>query len=68
MRGEQTEFSRLTSHVSHLTSEYLTSLWGCSSAGRAPALHAGGRQFEPVQLHQPALRGQRSEVRLEVRN
>ena len=26
--------------------------WGCSSAGRAPALQAGGRQFDSVHLHQ----------------
>lgn len=26
--------------------------WGCSSAGRASALQAGGRRFNPVQLHQ----------------
>jgi hypothetical protein len=26
--------------------------WGCSSAGRAPALQAGGHRFEPVHLHQ----------------
>ena len=25
---------------------------GCSSAGRAPALQAGGREFEPHHLHQ----------------
>ena len=25
---------------------------GCSSVGRAPALQAGGRQFESVHLHQ----------------
>ena len=25
---------------------------GCSSVGRAPALQAGGRRFDPVQLHQ----------------
>ena len=25
---------------------------GCSSVGRAPALQAGGRRFEPSQLHQ----------------
>ena len=24
---------------------------GCSSAGRAPALQAGGRRFEPAHLH-----------------
>ena len=27
-------------------------LWGCSSAGRAPALHAGGQEFDSPQLHQ----------------
>lgn len=26
-------------------------MWGCSSAGRAPQWHCGGRQFEPDQLH-----------------
>ena len=26
--------------------------WGHSSAGRAPALHAGGRRFDPAWLHQ----------------
>ena len=26
--------------------------WGFSSAGRAPALQAGGRRFDPVILHQ----------------
>ena len=29
-------------------------IWGCSSAGRAPALQAGGREFEPHHLHQSA--------------
>ena len=29
-------------------------LWGCSSAGRAPALHAGGQEFDPPHLHQRA--------------
>jgi hypothetical protein len=36
----------------------LSVLWGllrgCSSAGRAPALQAGGHRFEPVHLHQRA--------------
>ena len=27
-------------------------VWGRSSAGRAPALQAGGHRFEPVRLHQ----------------
>ena len=26
-------------------------IWGCSSVGRAPALQAGGREFESHQLH-----------------
>jgi hypothetical protein len=29
--------------------------WGCSSAGRAPALQAGCRRFDPDQLHKPVL-------------
>ena len=27
------------------------SMWGFSSAGRAPALHAGGQEFESPNLH-----------------
>ena len=33
---------------------------GCSSVGRAPALQAGGRRFDPVQLHHYRLRGLRT--------
>ena len=29
--------------------------WGYSSAGRAPALQAGGQEFEPPYLHQYGL-------------
>ena len=29
------------------------SLWGCSSVGRAPALQAGGQEFESLHLHSP---------------
>src|SRR3989442_13302117 len=32
--------------------------WGCSSAGRAPALQAGGRRFDPAQLHQNSKKSQ----------
>ena len=28
-------------------------VWGCSSAGRAPALQAGGHGFESHHLHHP---------------
>ncbi len=27
-------------------------MWGFSSAGRAPALQAGGQRFDPANLHQ----------------
>ena len=33
---------------------YLHILWRISSAGRAPALQAGGRRFDPVILHHRA--------------
>ena len=33
-----------------------TDSWGCSSAGRAPAWHAGGRGFESPQLHHPSVK------------
>ena len=29
----------------------LYSKWGCSSVGRAPALQAGGQEFESLRLH-----------------
>ena len=37
-----------------LKSESSKKSGGCSSAGRAPALHAGGQEFEPPHLHQEA--------------
>ena len=30
---------------------HLSPLWGCSSVGRAPALQAGGQEFESLHLH-----------------
>ena len=30
--------------------------WGCSSAGRAPALQAGGQEFDSPHLHQITLK------------
>ncbi len=38
------------------TSSERKEFWGCSSVGRAPALQAGGRQFESDQLHQNSKR------------
>ena len=32
-------------------SRWMPDLWGCSSVGRAPALQAGGREFESLSLH-----------------
>jgi hypothetical protein len=41
-----------TEHVHEVPSnEEWRSERGCSSIGRAPALQAGGRRFDPVQLH-----------------
>ena len=36
-------------------SKYGEPLWGVSSAGRAPALQAGGHRFDPGTLHQRSL-------------
>ena len=33
------------------TSKMYGPIRGCSSAGRAPALQAGGHRFDPVHLH-----------------
>ena len=33
----------------------LNRIWGFSSAGRAPALQAGGQRFDPANLHQKRL-------------
>ena len=30
------------------TNDVILVMWGYSSAGRAPALHAGGQQFDPA--------------------
>ena len=32
-------------------SRWVPDLWGYSSAGRAPALQAGGQRFDPAYLH-----------------
>jgi hypothetical protein len=34
---------------------------GCSSAGRAPALQAGGHRFDPGQLHHPTAQRQETD-------
>ena len=37
-----------------VNNEVSTKIWGCSSAGRAPALQAGGQEFDPPHLHHRA--------------
>ena len=39
------------------TSKMYGPIRGCSSAGRAPALQAGGHRFDPVHLHHLLFRG-----------
>ena len=36
--------------------DLILTIWGFSSAGRAPALQAGGQRFDPANLHQPKKR------------
>ena len=31
---------------------FIKNTWGCSSVGRAPALQAGGQEFDSPHLHQ----------------
>jgi hypothetical protein len=40
--------------------------WGISSAGRAPALHAGGQRFDPAILHHLFRRSLIEELRVLV--
>ena len=49
------EFGRIPTTIIHYSSfiiHYsLIPTWGCSSAGRAPALQAGGQEFDSPHLH-----------------
>ena len=38
-------------HEQRRRTQLIEQKWGISSAGRAPALQAGGRRFDPVILH-----------------
>ena len=40
-----------TTLVTAWESRWMPVLWGCSSVGRAPALQAGGQEFESLHLH-----------------
>ena len=49
---ENLRFVKVTSkQKKHKTEPEFLYKWGCSSAGRAPALHAGGQEFDPPHLH-----------------
>ena len=39
-------------HSSGGSNPQMTFVWGCSSVGRASALHAEGRGFDSLRLHQ----------------
>ena len=52
-RGETAERTRRNGDVAASDAELDSTKWGYSSAGRAPALQAGGRRFDPDYLHQP---------------
>ena len=41
--------------------------WGCSSVGRAPALQAGGQEFESLHLHSPKRKRRRCAETYELR-
>ena len=51
-RTEQPSFAREGLDLGGFLWVWLTAEGGRSSAGRAPALHAGGREFDPPRLHQ----------------
>ena len=47
--------------------EVTTFKWGCSSAGRAPALQAGGQEFDSPHLHQGRTEDERNDCRQDHR-
>ena len=53
----KSESESLFNFEGSVKAEILKTLWGCSSAGRAPALHAGGQEFEPPHLHHAESKG-----------
>ena len=51
-KGNWFPFEVRSPRSGQFSAENLAHLWGYSSAGRAPALQAGGRRFDPDYLHQ----------------
>ena len=54
---------KITKDLILVNNEVSTEIWGCSSAGRAPALQAGGQEFDSPHLHQ----GTKEDEQLECR-
>ena len=49
---ERSEYNPAGSRLTILAHHFLKmKIWGFSSAGRAPALQAGGQRFDPANLH-----------------
>ena len=46
------DIRKITKDLILVNNEVSTKIWGCSSAGRAPALQAGGQEFDSPHLHQ----------------
>ena len=45
------DIRKITKDLILVNNEVSTKIWGCSSAGRAPALQAGGQGFDSLNLH-----------------
>ena len=45
------DIRKITKDLILVNNEVSTKIWGCSSAGRAPALQAGGQEFDSPHLH-----------------
>ena len=54
---------KITKDLILVNNEVSTKIWGCSSAGRAPALQAGGQEFDPPHLHHRASEDERNDDR-----
>lgn len=46
------KFEKIIDEMKKFASVFEILFWGCSSVGRAPQWHCGGRRFEPDHLHQ----------------
>ena len=57
------DIRKITKDLILVNNEVSTEIWGCSSAGRAPALQAGGQEFDSPHLHQ----GTKEDEQLECR-